>query len=277
MNPPRVSIVIATYNRLTRLQRCIAMIRQNVRVDHETIVVGGSAGDGTEAWLESQPDIRFIRETQREGATKAYNKGFRAARGQYVLWLNDDSYPLPGAVEAAIAMIERPDLSDVGMVAFYHNYDRTLNRLDSVTRDGKLYSIYNVRGVPYANFGLLRRDLLERVGYLDERYYFCAWDPDLSLKIQRQAALKVLGCRAALVYHEELIDQRKTTDLAVAERDNAALFAKWNLPARSSYPDPAPVYQELIKKRGLIDADNAPRHDLQKTFSDAEKPVAVYV
>jgi hypothetical protein len=40
------------------------------------------------------------------------------------------------------------------------------------------------------NFGLLRRALLERLGYLDERYYFCAWDPDLSLKVQREAGLK---------------------------------------------------------------------------------------
>ena len=86
--------------------------------------VGGGAGDGTEAWLEQQSDIRFICETEREGATRAYNKGFRAAAGRYVMWLNDDSYPLAGAVEAAVHMIERPDLADVGMIAFYHNLDR---------------------------------------------------------------------------------------------------------------------------------------------------------
>ena len=59
---------------------------------------------------------------------------------------NDDSYPLPGAVEAAVRMIERPDMSDVGMVAFYHNFDRPRNRLDSVEHEGQIYSVYNVRG-----------------------------------------------------------------------------------------------------------------------------------
>jgi GT2 family glycosyltransferase len=275
MKPPCVSIVIATYNRLTRLQRCIAMLRQHLRIDHETIVVGGGANDGTEAWLDAQPDIRFIREAQREGATKAFNKGFRAATGRYVIWLNDDSYPLPGAVEAAVAMIERPDLPDVGMIAFYHNYDRDRNRLDSIAHAGQTFSVYNVRGVPYANFGLLRRDLLEHLGYLDERYYFCAWDPDLSLKVQREAGLKVLGCRAALVYHEELIDERKSADMKIIERDNALLFAKWNLPPKSSYPDPAPAYQNLLRLRGLLGPENPAMRGRPESFSDAEKPVSV--
>lgn len=248
---PAVSIVIATYARLERLKRCIAGVRANVTLPHETVVVGGGAGDGTEAWMEAQPDLRFIRETRREGATRAYNKGFRAARGTYVMWLNDDSYPLARAVEAAVRTIERPELADVGMIAFYHNLDRPWNRLDSVEHGGLTYSVYNVRGTIYANFGLLRRDLLERLGYLDERYYFCAWDPDLSLKVQREAGLAVVGCREALVYHEELIDERKSEDLPVVSEDNEKLFAKWQLPAKFSYPDPAPAYQALIAARGL--------------------------
>jgi len=241
MNPtaaesPLVSIVIATYHRLGSLKRCLEGVRAHVAIAHEIVVVGGSAGDGTEEWLEAQADVRFIREPQREGATKAYNRGFRAARGQYVmLW-----------------MLERPDLADVGMIAFYHNLDREWNRLDSVEHDGITYSIYNVRGVPYANFGLLRRELLERLGFLDERYYFCAWDPDLSLKVQREAGLKVVGCREALIYHEELIDERKTQDLSAVDEDNAKLFAKWSLPEKFSYPDPVPAYQQMLRARKLM-------------------------
>ena len=70
--------------------------------------------------------------------------------------------------------------------------------------------------------------------------------------MQIEAGLKVIGCREALVYHEELIDDRKSADMDVIERDNALLFQKWNLPAKFSYPDPAPAYQSLLAERGLI-------------------------
>ena len=248
---PVVSIAIATYARLERLKRCIAGVRANVAIPHEMIVVGAGGGDGTEDWLAAQSDIRFIREFQREGACRAYNKGFQAAVGRYVMWLNDDSFPLPGSVEAAVETIERPDLADVGMVAFYHNLDRAWNRLDSIEHEGLVYSIYNVRGVPYANFGLLRRNLLEQLGWLDERYYFCAWDPDLSLKVHKEAGLLVVGCRKALVYHEELIDDRKHDDMPIIEEDNGKLFAKWKLPDKFSYSDPGPAYQRLVTERRL--------------------------
>jgi len=250
-HPVKVSIVIATCNRLERLKRCIAMVRRHVRISHEIIVVDGASEDGTAQWLADQPDLVVILEEKREGAVRAFNKGFRAARGEYVMWLNDDSYPLPGSVEAAVACLERPDLADVGIVAFYHNLDRQWNRLDSVEHDGVVYSVYNVRGVPYANFGLLRRELLEQIGYADERYYFCGWDPDLSLKVQREAGLKLVSCRQALIYHEELIDERKQADMAVIEQDNAKLFAKWQLPEKFSYPDPGPAYRQMLRDRGL--------------------------
>jgi GT2 family glycosyltransferase len=247
---PNVSIVIATYARPQRIKRCLAAVRRNVSIPREVVVVG-SGDSATDAWLARQADVRFIHEARREGATKAYNKGFRAARGNYVMWLNDDSYPLSGAVEAAVEMIERPDLADVGMVAFYHNEDRRWNRLDEIEHDSEAFAIYNVRGMPYANFGLLRRSLLERLGYLDERYYFCAWDPDLALKVQREAGLKVVGCPRALIRHEEVMDGRKIADLAVAHEDNARLFAKWNLPEKFSYPDPAPAYRALRARLAL--------------------------
>lgn len=254
---PIVSIIIATYNRLERLKRCIGALRFNVQISREIVVVGGAAPDGTTEWCRGQSDIRFIEETAREGATKAYNKGFRAATGRFAMWLNDDAVALPSSIEAAVRMIERPDLADVGMIAFYHNFNRTRNRLDTILHHGEEFSIYNVRGYPYANFGLLRRDLLERLGYLDERYYFSAWDPDLSLKVQLNAGLKVIGCREALIDHEELHDERKTDDLPALDRDNELLFAKWNLPARNSYPDPAPAYQQMIRERLIVDADRS--------------------
>ncbi|MFH1109656.1 MAG: glycosyltransferase family 2 protein [Planctomycetota bacterium] len=253
-----VSIVVPTFNRSGRLRRCIDKIRRNVPHPHEVIVVDGGSTDGTREWLQAQDDpfeaqdkLRVILEAKREGAVAAFNKGFRAATGYYVMWLNDDAYPLPGAVEAAVATMERPDLTDVGMVAFYHNWHSQRNVLDRVEQDGVSYELCHVRGYPYANFGLIRRDLLERIGYADERFYFFGFDPDLSLKVQINEGLKVIGCRQALVHHDEHRDERKLSDLAAGEEDNAKLFAKWDLPPPGGYPDPAPAYRRTLIERGL--------------------------
>jgi len=247
MSSPRiVSIVIPTFNRFDRLRRCLDNIRQHVVHPHEIIVVDGGSTDGAREWLQQRAEVRVILEQRREGAVAAFNKGFRAATGHYVLWLNDDAYPLAGAVDAAVEMIERPDLLELGMVAFYHNWHNERNVLDRVEHDGETYELCHVRGYPYANFGLLRRSLLEKIGFADERFYYFGFDPDLSLKIQLQEGLKVLGCRRALIHHDEHHDARKLADLTAGQEDNAKLFAKWNLPAAGAYPDPRPAYQELI-------------------------------
>ena len=248
---PVVSIIVPTFNRLGRLQRCVERVGQHVSTSHELIVVDGGSTDGTRNWLGEQGHLRIILESGREGAVKAFNKGFRAARGAYVMWLNDDAYPLPGSVEAAMELLTRSDLPDLGMVAFYHNWHQPRNQLHRIEHRGESYEMYHVRGYPYANFGLLSNALLRDVGYLDERYYFFAADPDLALKIQIERKLRVLGCPQALVHHDEHHDERKTGDLPTGQRDNDRLFAKWNLPAAASYPDPAPAYRKLIAAVGL--------------------------
>ena len=250
-DPEIVSIVIPTFNRREHLIRCIDKIRRNITIPCELIVVDGGSTDGSRDWLAQQKDLVVLLEPRREGAVRAFNRGFHAATGHYVMWLNDDAYPLAGSVEAAVAMLSRPDLPRLGMVAFYHNWHSERNILDRVYHEGEHYEICHVRGHAYANFGLLRRDLLAKVGYADERFYFFGFDPDLSLRLQMEHGLQVLGCREALIHHDEHHDERKACDLARGAQDNAELFAKWNLPAPGCYADPAPGYRELIRSLGL--------------------------
>ena len=113
-----VSIVVPTFNRFERLRVCIDNIRRGVTVPTEVIVVDGGSQDGTRDWLGKQHDLTVILEDRRAGAVAAFNKGFRAATGHYVMWLNDDAFPLPGSVEAALETLERPDLSMWGWLRF---------------------------------------------------------------------------------------------------------------------------------------------------------------
>ena len=62
----------------------------------------------------------------------------------------------------------------------------------------------------------------------------------------------MIGCREAKVYHEELIDDRKSEDMNIGEEDNAKLFAKWNLVEKKQLSGSAPAYQQMLRDRKLI-------------------------
>ncbi|MCH7527771.1 MAG: hypothetical protein IID39_10075 [Planctomycetes bacterium] len=86
----------------------------------------------------------------------------------------------------------------------------------------------------------------------DPRYHFFGFDPDLSLKVQLDEGLRVIGCRRALVRHDEFLDDRKRADLPAGRQDNDKLFAKWSLPPRNGYPDPVPIYRRMLVERGWL-------------------------
>src|SRR4051794_26695646 len=98
---PDLSIVLPTCNRAPLLEKALAALEAGVRCSHEIIVVDGASNDATQDVLadasRSMGDrLRVIREDQREGFVKATNRGFRAATGRFMTWINDDARPMPG-------------------------------------------------------------------------------------------------------------------------------------------------------------------------------------
>ena len=119
-----LSIVIPTCDRAPLLADAIAAIGARTRCDYELIVVDGASADGTSDVLDEASRtlgsrLFVIREQQREGFTKAVNKGFRAATGKYLTWLNDDARPVGDSLDRAVAQLEASP-ADVGLLAMFH-------------------------------------------------------------------------------------------------------------------------------------------------------------
>jgi glycosyltransferase involved in cell wall biosynthesis len=96
---PHFSVVIPTYNRLSRLQRVIGALekQQHPRGDFEIVVVSDGSSDGTHAYLESLRTagrVRFAVQ-QNRGPAAARNAGVALAVGDYVLFIDDDVVPEP--------------------------------------------------------------------------------------------------------------------------------------------------------------------------------------
>jgi GT2 family glycosyltransferase len=231
-----LSIVLPTCNRAALLEKCLAAITNHTRCSHEIVVVDGASTDETQDVLEEAARdlgdrLRVIREERREGFVKGANKGFRAATGRTMTWLNDDAQPLPGALDLAVQQLDAAD-ADVAFVAMFHRWHSTKNIAYEAVHRGRVYRLCHVRGTLYGNFPVGRRDVYERLGFFDERYFIRAADPDLSLKAWH-AGMRIIPACGAMIDHDEVEDARRLEDTDFGDEDNARLFAKWDLPPKN--------------------------------------------
>jgi len=232
-----LSIVLPTCNRSSSLAACLEAIRSSVNCCYEIIVVDGASSDDTSrvlqaAWKSMGPSLRVIEESRREGFVRAVNKGFRAAQGQYLTWLNDDARPIERGLDRAVDQLAFAP-RNIGMMALFHPGSSECNVAMEVRHQGRAFHLQHVRGTLYANFGVAARATFERLNYFDERYFLNGADPDFSLKVW-DTGMQVAPALGAIIDHDELPDDRRTNDRGRGEQDNSALFAKWNLPERGS-------------------------------------------
>lgn len=89
------SVVIPTYNRVDLLPQAIASVRAQRVTDYEIVVVDDGSQDGTREYVQGLgPQIRYLRQENR-GPGAARNAGVRAARGEYVAFLDSDDLWFP--------------------------------------------------------------------------------------------------------------------------------------------------------------------------------------
>jgi len=102
--PPKVSVVVVSCNRVDLLRSCLAALEKSEsREAMEILVVDNGSTDGS-AQLESDfPATRFIRIPRNFGLTKAMNLGLRAASGDYILFLHEDTELSPETVRELAA------------------------------------------------------------------------------------------------------------------------------------------------------------------------------
>lgn len=168
---PRVSFVLPTFNRrhvllhtLEQIHRC-GLIQQ----EFEILVVDNASSDGTpEAVRERFSSVHLLRQATNRGPC-AKNQAVAMARGEFVVFLDDDSYPQPGSLRR---MIEHFDADpSLGAAVF------TITLPDN-SRECSAY--------PNVCIGCgtgFRREALNQVGGLPEDFFMAAEEYDLSLRL----------------------------------------------------------------------------------------------
>jgi len=116
-DPPRVSIVMAVYNRERFLRESIASLLRQTYSNFELILIDdGSTDDSREiACSFEDPRIRLIQNGTNLGIPATRNRALQFARGEYLAILDSDDIALPGRLARQVAFLDaRPEIAVVG-------------------------------------------------------------------------------------------------------------------------------------------------------------------
>ncbi|ACX51426.1 glycosyl transferase family 2 [Ammonifex degensii KC4] len=138
---PEVSIIIVNWNGLVHLERCLNSIRTNSgnRISYEVIVVDNGSTDGSQEFLKKLPWVRLLPLERNLGFGPAANLGAEMARGKYLVFLNNDTEPQPGWLEALLEAADPPQVGAVGAMLLYPD-GRLQEAGGIVFRDGSAWN-----------------------------------------------------------------------------------------------------------------------------------------
>ncbi len=211
----KLSIVICTYNRSEILEECLNSITsQSVSYkDYNILVIDNNSSDNTfdliQSFQSKFKNIEYFLE-KKQGLSHARNRGFKEAKADWVLYLDDDAKPSPNYVDRALWIIDTFDFDCFGgMFYAWHVYekpkwlptgfgDKPLLRKDIGLIDKRT-------GLLTGNNFAIKKKLLEEIGGFDpnlgmsgekiafgeedlvqfqlwEKGYKIGFDPDLSVE-----------------------------------------------------------------------------------------------
>ncbi|HOF05256.1 MAG TPA: glycosyltransferase family 2 protein [Syntrophales bacterium] len=208
----RLSVIIVNWNTRELLRDCLTSLGGgDPEVSREIIVVDNASRDGSAAMVARDfPAVQILRNEENVGFARANNQAIRVARGRYLLLLNSDTVvPDPGIFRPWLAFLDsRPEIGAsgcrlvtadgrrwVGDAGFrptlrtVFNYSFFLSRffprrcpglfLNESRLDGPL-AVDWISGAAL----MTRRDVLEKVGLLDESLFMYAEDVEWGCRVR---------------------------------------------------------------------------------------------
>ncbi|WP_158548544.1 glycosyltransferase [Parvularcula marina] len=216
---PKISVIIPVYNVEDYLEECVQSVLSQSLQDIEVICVNDGSPDNSQTILERFADqderIRII-EKENGGLSSARNAGIRAARGEYIHFLDSDDYIKPGMYEKLYAHAKRNRLdlvkSNLGFINEVYPTKRPLLPDSEVFRFEDqpavaqfispctaLYSSALMRRVTPFTEGMTYEDRpfnwetlikAERIGHIDEVYYMYRVDRIGSIMSNRSGNMR---------------------------------------------------------------------------------------
>jgi hypothetical protein len=221
-----ISVIVLNYNGRGFLNGCLTSLASQTYSDFEVIVVDNGSRDGSPEYIEENyPWVRLAKNNENLGFAGGTNAGIRAAKGEFILTLNNDSRADSRFIEELIKPMADPE---VGVCAAKMLFpDGRINSAGiCISRSGAAWDrgmfepdrgqyefMEEVFGA-CAGAALYRREMLDEIGLFDEDFFLYLEDVDLAFRA-RLAGWKCLYVPGARVIHHHGGTAGVGSDLAV--------------------------------------------------------------
>jgi GT2 family glycosyltransferase len=192
----RASVIIVTYNHRRHIERCLCALLPTLGSDNQVLVVDNGSSDGTPDLVAAVfPNLKLVRNSSNRGFGAACNQASRITESQYLVFLNPDTEPLDGWLDALLGALEASPRA--GLATPKLLLRATPELIDTFGHDVHISGIATCRGwgqpadshtnleevaaISGACF-VIGRDLFEHLGGFDERLFLYYEDDDLSLR-----------------------------------------------------------------------------------------------
>lgn len=233
------SIIIPVFNQNNYTRKCLSALAKVTagQTSFEVIVINNGSTDDTSSFLgDLQTNVRVVSNSQNFGFARACNQGASIARGDCLVFLNNDTIPQRGWLESLVKITKQSkDIGVVGSKLLYpgsgsiqHAGIQMINGVpDHIHR-------YAPADKPEANLRrnidmvtgacmLVRKDLFEQASGFDEKYQNGVEDIDLCLKVKMLGKRVVYEPKSVLFHYEGVTEGRFDN-----VNDNLKLFfEKW--------------------------------------------------
>lgn len=233
-----VSIVIPTFNGLHLLRDCIHSIRAHTRTPHEIIIVDNGSTDGTLEYCRDQQLI-CISQEKNTGFPVACNAGLRIASGDALLLLNNDVLVSRHWLTNMLnALYSGEEIGIVGPMTNYGsgkqqselpytNLEELAEHYDRAYK-GKRLEVNRIIGLCL----LFKREVMDRIGLLDERFSPGHYEDDDYCYRARQAGYRLMIAQDTFIFHHgssSFKQEGMDALVQLVERNRQLFIEKWGV------------------------------------------------
>lgn len=230
----KCDIIIPVWNQPEVTGACVEHITRNTRYPYRLILIDNASERTAKEYLEglsaaSGGKIRLIRNEENLGYVKAVNQGLRISSAPYVCMMNNDTLPGEGWLSELVEFFgKHPEAGLLNPASGGHlvsgagvnEYARKL----AGANKGKFMEMNQCQGWCM----LVKRDVIEKIGYLDERFGLGGFDDtDYSMRAHL-AGYKSVCVHSSYVYHKMHTSFDRMGDRKKIQADSEReYFKKW--------------------------------------------------